>query len=116
MHTPSLCGGHGGDDADRLIDYFIERGGIDKCAGVYREWITKHGKPTDFGYQTEGTKKRTATRRVKFLRRRAPAAIAAAEAGVALSPETKTKIDEAEGSTTQAEPTSGLNGLRHLPD
>jgi hypothetical protein len=99
MHTPSLSGGHGGGDADRLIDYFIERGGIDKCAGVYREWITKHGKPSDFGYQSEGNKRGAATRRVKFLRRRAPAANAAAEAGVAISPEAMAKIVEAEATT-----------------
>jgi hypothetical protein len=98
MHTPSLSGGHGGD-VDSLIDFFIKKGGIDKCAGVYREWITEHGKPTDFGYQTEGNKRGSATRRVKFMRRRAPAADAAPEAGVTITPEAMAKIVEAEATT-----------------
>jgi hypothetical protein len=99
MHTPSLCGGHGGDDTETLIDYFIEQGGIDKCAKAYREWITKHGKPGDFGYQTEGTTKGTATRRAKGPRRLASATLAAVEARVALSREARAKIDEAEGTS-----------------
>jgi hypothetical protein len=98
MHTPSLCGGCGGDDAEKLIDYFIEKGGIDKCAAAYRKWITKHGKPGDFGYQTERTKKGMATRQAKKPRQRARAAAAAAEASVAISPEAVAKIVEAEAT------------------
>jgi hypothetical protein len=97
MHTPSLCGGrHGADDREVVIDYFIKNGCIDKCAAAYREWITEHGKPGDFGYQTEATKKGMATRRRSVgLRRRDPAT-AAAEADITISPEAVAKIVEAE--------------------
>jgi len=104
MHTQALCGGpHGPEDAERVVDFLILQGGRDKCAAAYREWITEHGKPGDFGFQTEANKKATVTRRAKGLRRRASAAAAAAEAGVVLSPEAQAKIDKAEG-TTQPSP------------